>query len=178
MYSRKKFKHQGGSIMTEQELKEFCIKALEQVPVPQNMQERVRIAKDFADRLFVADYFSKENRINFVKNELCSHFDLNEEDVKLILNSLEEKEQRVNDKLQIAKFKRALKYVPIYNDEFLFEGMNFQETDEIIKYIEENYSIKDKRLINNFVIQDLCKHFKLSKLEIEEIKKLQKERIK
>ena len=164
--------------MKEQELKNFCIQALKRVPVPKDMRERVRVATDFADRLFIADYLSKENRTNFIKNELCSHFDLNEEDVKLILNSLEEKEQRVNDKLQIAKFKRALKYVPIYNDDFLFEGMNFQETDEIIKYIEENYSIKDKRLINNFVIQDLCKHFKLSKQEIEEIKKLQKERIK
>ena len=164
--------------MTEQELKDFCIQALKKVPIPQNEQECVRVATDFADRLFIADYLSKDNRANFVKNELCSHFDLKEEDVKSILNRLEEKEQRVNDKLQITKFKQALKYVPIYNEDFLFKGMNFQEAEQIIEYIEENYSIKDKQLISNFIMQDLCTHFKLSKQEIEEIKKLQKERIK
>ena len=84
----------------------------------------------------------------------------------------------MNDKLQIAKFKQALKYVPIYNEDFLFKGMNFQEAEQIIEYIEENYSIKDKQLISNFIMQDLCTHFKLFKQEIEEIKKLQKERIK
>ena len=67
MYSRKKFKHQGGSIMTEQELKEFCIKALEQVPVPKDMLERLRVAKDFADRLFIADCICQVNFDPFYK---------------------------------------------------------------------------------------------------------------
>ena len=42
--------------MTEQELKDFCIQALKKVPIPQNEQECVRVATDFADRLFIADY--------------------------------------------------------------------------------------------------------------------------
>lgn len=163
--------------MTEQELKKFCIQALEEVPVPQNVKERFRVATDFADRLFIANYFSKENRANFVKNELSSHFELRDEEVKAILNRLEEEEQCVNEKIQIVKFKRALKYVPIYNDEFLFQGMNLIEVKEIIKYIEENYNIKNKQLITNFIMQDLCQHFKLSKQEIEEIKNMRRRKI-
>ena len=54
--------------MKEQKLKDFCIQALKRVPVPKDMRERVRVATDFADRLFIADYLSKENRTNFIKN--------------------------------------------------------------------------------------------------------------
>ena len=97
--------------MKEQELKNFCIQALKRVPVPKDMPERVRVAKDFADRIFIANYFSKENRTNFVKNELCLHFNLKDEDVNKIITDINLKEAIIRDKLQIVKLKNA--YIPV-----------------------------------------------------------------
>lgn len=162
--------------MNEQQLKGFCQKALERVPIPPNKQERIRVATDFADRLYVADYLSKQNRQDFVKNELVCHFDLTDEEVGSILEKMEKKEQRINDKLQIYQFKEELKHVEIYSKDLMYEGFNFEEVKKIIEYIESDYNINNKKMLKDFILDNLCTHFELEQEEIKEIEKFCSER--
>lgn len=162
--------------MEEQKLTEICVKALEKVAIVEDRKERIKTAADFADRLFIADYFSRENRTNFVKNELASYFELTDEETANILETIKNKEQRVNDKLQISKLKEGLKYVEIYENNLLFEGFNLRETKKIVDYIDNEYNINDKQILKKFILDSLCAHFELNSEEIEEIKRFCEER--
>lgn len=155
--------------MKEQELKNFCIQALKRVPVPKDMRERVRVATDFADRLFIADYLSKENRTNFIKNELCSYFDLKDEEVNKIITSIELKEAVIQDKLQIAKFKNALNGLQTFDYNEWFRCNNILEVKKIIRYIKDNYLFKNYDILKKFIKEDLCQHFSLTEEEKKEV---------
>ena len=157
--------------MKEQELKNFCIQALKRVPVPKDMPERVRVATDFADRLFIADYLSKENRTNFIKNELCSYFDLKDEEVNKIITSIDLKEAIIQDKLQIAKFKNALNGLQTFDYNEWFRCNNILEVKKIIEYIKANYTFTNYDIFKGFVKKDLCKHFSLTDEEQKEVMK-------
>lgn len=155
--------------MKEQELKNFCIQALKRVPVPKDMRERVRVATDFADRLFIADYLSKENRTNFIKNELCSYFDLKDEEVNKIITSIDLKEAVIQDKLQIAKFKNALNGLQTFDYNEWFRCNNILEVKKIIRYIKDNYLFKNYDILKKFIKEDLCQHFSLTEEEKKEV---------
>lgn len=155
--------------MKEQKLKDFCIQALKKVPVPKDMRERVRVATDFADRLFIADYLSKENRTNFIKNELCSYFDLKEEEVNKIITSIDLKEAIIQDKLQIAKFKNALNGLQTFDYNEWFRCNNILEVKKIIEYIRTNYTFTNYDIFKSFVKKDLCQHFSLTEEEKKEV---------
>ena len=155
--------------MKEQKLKDFCIQALKRVPVPKDMLERLRVAKDFADRLFIADYLSKENRTNFIKNELCSYFDLKDEEVNKIITSIELKEAVIQDKLQIAKFKNALNGLQTFDYNEWFRCNNILEVKKIIRYIKDNYLFKNYDILKKFIKEDLCQHFSLTEEEKKEV---------
>ena len=155
--------------MKEQELKNFCIQALKRVPVPKDMRERVRVATDFADRLFIVDYLSKENRTNFIKNELCSYFDLKDEEVNKIITSIELKEAVIQDKLQIAKFKNALNGLQTFDYNEWFRCNNILEVKKIIRYIKDNYLFKNYDILKKFIKEDLCQHFSLTEEEKKEV---------
>lgn len=155
--------------MKEQELKDFCIQALKRVPVPKDMRERVRVATDFADRLFIADYLSKENRTNFIKNELCSYFDLKDEEVNKIITSIDLKEAIIQDKLQIAKFKTALNGLQTFDYNEWFRCNNILEVKKIIRYIKDNYLFKNYDILKKFIKEDLCQHFSLTEEEKKEV---------
>lgn len=155
--------------MKEQELKNFCIQALKRVPVPKDMRERVRVATDFADRLFIADYLSKENRTNFIKNELCSYFDLKDEEVNKIITSIDLKEAIIQDKLQIAKFKNALNGLQTFDYNEWFRCNNILEVKKIIRYIKDNYLFKNYDILKKFIKEDLCQHFSLTEEEKKEV---------
>ncbi len=162
--------------MEEQELKEFCKKALEKVLVAGDRQERFKTATEFADRLYVAGYLSEENRSDFVKNELVFHFALTEQETDTILEDMKDKEKRVNDKLQILRLKAGLKYVEIYKDNLLSKGLNLKETKKIIEYVDNEYNINDKQMLKHFILDSLCVHFELNNDEVEDIKKFCEER--
>ena len=155
--------------MKEQELKNFCIQALKRVPVPKDMRERVRVATDFADRLFIADYLSKENRTNFIKNELCSYFNLKEKEVNKIITSIDLKEAIIQDKLQIAKFKNALNGLQTFDYNEWFRCNNILEVKKIIRYIKDNYLFKNYDILKKFIKEDLCQHFSLTEEEKKEV---------
>ena len=155
--------------MKEQELKNFCIQALKRVPVPKDMPERIRVATDFADRLFIADYLSKENRTNFIKNELCSYFDLKDEEVNKIITSIDLKEAIIQDKLQIAKFKNALNGLQTFDYNEWFRCNNILEVKKIIRYIKDNYLFKNYDILKKFIKEDLCQHFSLTEEEKKEV---------
>lgn len=155
--------------MKEQELKNFCIQALKRVPVPKDMRERVRVATDFADRLFIVDYLSKENRTNFIKNELCSYFDLKDEEVNKIITSIDLKEAVIQDKLQIAKFKNALNGLQTFDYNEWFRCNNILEVKKIIRYIKDNYLFKNYDILKKFIKEDLCQHFSLTEEEKKEV---------
>ena len=155
--------------MKEQELKNFCIQALKRVPVPKDMPERIRVATDFADRLFIADYLSKENRTNFIKNELCSYFDLKDEEVNKIITSIDLKEAVIQDKLQIAKFKNALNGLQTFDYNEWFRCNNILEVKKIIRYIKDNYLFKNYDILKKFIKEDLCQHFSLTEEEKKEV---------
>lgn len=158
--------------MTEQELKEKCMKILKTVLPPSNEQECVRIATDFAERLFIADYFSKENRTNFIKKELCSYFNLTEEQTNKIIERLDLKEAEIQDKLQIQKFKCALKELPIFEDEEFFRCNNILEVKKIVEYIKSNYTFYNQNILKSFIQNDLCSYFQLTQEERKEIMEL------
>ena len=155
--------------MKEQELKNFCIQALKRVPVPKDMPERVRVATDFADRLFIADYLSKENRTNFIKNELCSYFNLKEEEVNKIITIIDLKEAIIQDKLQIAKFKNALNGLQTFDYNEWFRCNNILEVKKIIEYIRTNYTFTNYDIFKSFVKEDLYQHFSLIEEEKKEL---------
>lgn len=155
--------------MKEQELKNFCIQALKRVPVPKDMPERIRVATDFADRLFIADYLSKENRTNFIKNELCSYFNLKEKEVNKIITSIDLKEAIIQDKLQIAKFKNALNGLQTFDYNEWFRCNNILEVKKIIEYIRTNYTFTNYDIFKSFVKEDLCQHFSLTEEEKKEV---------
>jgi len=159
----------GGSIMTEQELKKFCVKALNRVPIAENKQERVKIAKDFADRLFIANYFSKEIRQDFIKKELCLYFGLTSNEVAEIIYDIERKEAQIQDKIHISEFKRALQELPIFGKESFFRCNNILEVKKIIKYIKDNYNFNNQDILKKFIQEDLVKHFELTEEESKKV---------
>lgn len=159
--------------MTEQELKERCTEVLKTVPLPSNEQERIRVATDFAERLFIADYFSKENRTNFTKNELCSYFELTSEKAEKIIEMIDAKENLIKEKLQISKFKDVLHKVKVYDeDNIFFRGNNILEVKKIVEYIQTNYTFTNKEIFKTFVKDDLCHYFSLTDEEVKEIMEL------
>lgn len=157
--------------MEEQELRDFCIQALKKIPIPQNEQKRAIIAKDFADRLFITNYFSKENRTNFIKNELCSHFKLTDEQTSKIIKEIDFKEAVIQDKLQIKKFKGALKELSIFEYNSFFRCNNISEVKKIVEYIRINYTFNNQDMLKEFIRKDLCKHFELTDEEQKEVMK-------
>lgn len=112
----------------------------------------------------------------WVKNELVSHFALTEQETATILEIIKDKEQRVNDRLQILRLKASLKYVEIYKDNLLSKGFNLKETKKIIEYVDNEYNINDKQFLKHFILDSLCVHFELNNDEVEDIKKFCEER--
>ena len=159
--------------MTEQELKERCIEVLKTVPLLSNEQERIRVATDFAERLFIADYFSKENRTNFIKNELCSYFELTTEKAEKINEMIDTKENLIKEMLQISKFKDVLHKVKVYDeDNIFFRGNNILEVKKIVEYIQTNYTFTNQEIFKIFVKDDLCHYFSLTADEVKEVMEL------
>lgn len=157
--------------MTEQELKNFCVKALARVPIPPDKQECVRVATDFAERLYIADYFSKEDRTNFIKNELCSHFKLTDDQTNKIIRDIDFKESYIKDKLQIKNFKNALIGLLIFENDEFFKCNNILEVAKIVAYIKTNYTFNNQDIFRHFIQEDLCRHFELTQEEQQEIMK-------
>ena len=137
----------------------------------QDDENRLVVAKDIIDRLFISNYFTNDKMANLIKNELASIFGLTEEQVIILLKEYEEKCKLVNDKIQIERLKRSLQDIPIYENEHL-KSLNLVEVKKIVKYILENITIYNKHFLQEFVLNDLCNHFLLGeedKRQIEEV---------
>lgn len=58
--------------MIDQKIKEICTQALSRVPAAENPLERLKLAFEFADKLYISNYLSSENKRKIIKKELCS----------------------------------------------------------------------------------------------------------
>lgn len=138
--------------------------------VTQGDENRLCVAQNIIDRLFISNCVSADEMTNLIKNELTVTLNLSEQEKETLLEGYKTKKSIVDDRLKIAKLKQALS--KIKNVESTFTKMTRKmEIEEISKKLIESNFIYSQELLHYFIMRDLCDHFKLSYEEKKEIYK-------
>lgn len=136
----------------------------------QDDQNRLVVAKNIIDRLFISNCVSMSEMTNIIKNELTAILDLSEQETETLLKQYETTKTIVDDKLKIAQLKQALSKIKDVDSTFT-KLIRTTEIKEISKSLIASKFISSQELLHYFIMKDLCNHFKLSYDEKEEIYK-------
>lgn len=131
-------------------------------------EKRFVVAQEIVDRLFISNCFSVVEMNNFIKNELSSILELSKQETQILLNNYETKRIIIDDKLKIAKMKQALNKIKVEDNQIVRITRKI-EVEEICKHLVESKFVYNQKLLFNFIMIDLCNHFKLSNTEKQEI---------
>lgn len=131
---------------------------------------RLVVAQNIIDRLFVSNYISVAEMTDIIKNELTVILDLSEQETETLLKQYETTKSIVDDKLKVAQLKQALSKIKNVDDTFT-KLIRKTEIAEISKNLIDSKFISSQELLHYFIMKDLCNHFKLSYDEKEEIYK-------
>lgn len=139
-------------------------------PATQGDENRLVVAQNIIDRLFISNCVSVAEMTNLIKNELTVILDLSEQETETLLKQYETTKTIVDDKLKIAQLKQALSKIKNVDDTFT-KLIRKTEIAEISKNLIDSKFISSQELLHYFIMRDLCNHFKLSCEEKKEIYK-------
>lgn len=131
-------------------------------------ENRLVVAQNIIDRLFISNCITVAEMTNLIKNELTVTLNLSEQETETLLKQYEITRIMVEDKLKISKLKQTLFKVKDV-DTKITRMIRKPEIEELNKYLVDSNFISNQKLLYNFIINDLCNHFKLTyeeKLEI------------
>lgn len=131
-------------------------------------ENRLVVAQNIIDRLFISNCITVAEMTNLIKNELTVTLNLSEQETETLLKQYEITRIMVEDKLKISKLKQTLFKVKDV-DAKITRMIRKPEIEELNKYLVDSNFISNQKLLYNFIINDLCNHFKLTyeeKLEI------------
>lgn len=134
----------------------------------QGDENRLVVAQGIIDRLFISNCITVAEMTNLIKNELTVTLNLSEQETETLLKQYEITRLMVEDKLKISKLKQTLFKVKDV-DTKITRMIRKPEIEELNKYLVDSNFISNQKLLYNFIINDLCNHFKLTyeeKLEI------------
>lgn len=140
----------------------------------QGDKNRLAVAKNIIDRLFISNCISETQMTNLIKNELTTILKLSEQETEKLLERYKTTKAMVDDKLKIAQFKQALAKIKNV-DNSIIKMTRKLEIEQISKYLIDSNFISSQELLHNFIMKDLCNHFKLTYEEKKEIYKEVKE---
>lgn len=142
---------------------------------------RLVVAQNIIDRLFISNCVSVVEMTNIIKNELTVTLNLSEQETETLLKQYETTRTIVEDKLKISQLRQTLSKVKDV-DSTITRIIRKPEIEELSKYLVDSNFISNQKLLYNFIINDLCNHFKLTyeeKLEISrEVKKWMRKKLK
>lgn len=163
-----------------EEIKDIVIH-LATSPATRGDENRLVVAKNIIDRLFISNCISVAEMTNLIKNELTVTLNLSEQETETLLKQYEETRTIVDDKLKIAQLKQSL-YKIKNDDSTITKMIKKSEIEELSKYLIDMNFISNQELLYYFIINDLCNHFKLTyeeKLEIsKEVKQWMRKKLK
>lgn len=139
-------------------------------PATQGDKNRLVVAQNIIDRLFISNCVSMAEMTNIIKNELTAILDLSEQETETLLKKYETTKTIVDDKLKIAQLKQALSKIKDVDSTFT-KLIRITEIKEISKSLIDSNFISSQELLHYFIMKDLCNHFKLSYEEKKEIYK-------
>ncbi len=133
-------------------------------------ENRLIMAQEIVDRLFISNYFSVDDMTNLIKNELTSIFNLSSPETELLLKEYDNKQKLIHDKLEIVKLKESLEDIPVYAEPI--KCLNFPQVQKIVQYIINNETIYNRQLLIDFVLNDLSNYFELDEEETKELQEV------
>lgn len=131
-------------------------------------ENRLVVAQNIIDRLFISNCITVAEMTNLIKNELTVTLNLSEQETETLLKQYEITRIMVEDKLKISKLKQTLFKVKDV-DTKITRMIRKPEIEELSKYLVDSNFISNQKLLYNFIINDLCNHFKLTYEEKSEI---------
>lgn len=134
----------------------------------QGDENRLVVAQNIIDRLFISNCVSVAEMINLIKNELTVTLDLSEQETEKLLKEYEITRTIVDDKLKIAQLKQTLSKIKDV-DSTITKLIRKTEIEEISKSLIDSKFICSQELLHYFIMKDLCNHFKLNYEEKKEI---------
>lgn len=152
-----------------EEIKDTVI-YLATLKVTQGDKNRLVVAQNIIDRLFISNCISVAEMTNLIKNELTVILDLSEQETETLLKQYETTKTIVDDKLKIAQLKQVLSKIKNVDSTFT-KLIRKTEISEISKSLIDSKFICNQELLHYFIMRDLCNHFKLSYDEKKEIYK-------
>lgn len=158
--------------MTEQETNNITdiVIHLATTLATQDDENRLVVARNIIDRLFISNCVSVAGMTNIIKNELASTLNLSEQETETLLKQYKTTKSIVDDKLKIAQLKQALSKIKNVDSTFT-KLIRKEEVAEISKKLINSKFISSQELLHYFIMRDLCNHFKLSYEEKKEIYK-------
>lgn len=144
-------------------------------------ENRLVVAQNIIDRLFISNCITVAEMTNLIKNELTVTLNLSEQETETLLKQYEITRIMVEDKLKISQLRQTLSKVKDV-DTTITRMIRKSEIEELSKYLVDVNFISNQKILYNFIINDLCNHFKLTyeeKLEISrEVKKWMRKNLK
>lgn len=134
----------------------------------QGDENRLVVAQNIIDRLFISNCITVADMTDLIKNELTVTLNLSEQETEELIKQYKKTRTIVDDKLKISKLKQTLSKI---NDGYstITRMIRKSEIEGLSKYLIDRNFISNEKLLYYFIITDLCNHFKLTyeeKLEI------------
>ena len=129
---------------------------------------RLVVAQNIIDRLFISNCVTVAEMTNLIKNELTVTLNLSEQETETLLKQYETTRTIVEDKLKISQLRQTLSKVKDV-DTTITRMIRKSEIEELSKYLVDVNFISNQKILYNFIINDLCNHFKLTYEEELEI---------
>ena len=134
----------------------------------QGDKNRLEVAQNIIDRLFISNCVSVVEMTNIIKNELTVTLNLSEQETETLLKQYETTRTIVDDNLKIGKLKQILSKIKDV-DSTITRMIRKSEMEELSKFLVYSNFIYNQKLLYYFIINDLCNHFKLTYEERLEI---------
>lgn len=131
-------------------------------------ENRLVVAQNIIDRLFISNCVTVAEMTNLIKNELTVTLNLSEQETEELIKQYKKTRTIVDDKLKISKLKQTLSKIKNV-DSTITRMIRKSEIEGLSKYLIDSNFISNEKLLYYFIITDLCNHFKLTyeeKLEI------------
>ena len=134
----------------------------------QGDENRLVVAQNIIDRLFISNCITVADMTDLIKNELTVILNLSEQETEELIKQYKKTRTIVDDKLKISKLKQTLSKI---NDGYstITRMIRKSEIEGLSKYLIDRNFISNEKLLYYFIITDLCNHFKLTYEERLEI---------
>lgn len=135
----------------------------------QGDENRLVVAQNIIDRLFISNCVSVAEMTDIIKNELSTILNLSGQEKEILLSQYEKTRLIVEDRLKIARLKQALTSIKFNENNKIIELTRKFEVEGISKNLIYSNFISSQELLHYFIMRDLCNHFKLSYEEKKEL---------